>query len=411
MKILISSQTYMPDANGQAIFTTNLAEGLVRKRHEVVVLVPSGSLSGGREVRNGVDIGFVPAFSLSPWYPSVHITPIPSLSVNPLFDEFRPDLVHIQDHYFLSRSVVHAAGARGVPVIGTNHFLPDNLSRNFLIPSAIRSKVMPMVERLLWRNMLSLYNRLELITTPTPTAADILTKQGIVPPVQPVSCGVDTSLFRPDPGVDRIAVRRKYGLQVEKALFVFVGRVDYEKRLDVLLRALALLDRDDVQLAIAGRGLHLAALWELAKSLGSGERVRFLGFVPGEDLPSLLNVSDVFVMPSEAELQSIATLEAMAVGLPVLAARAGALPELVEDGVNGYLFKAGDAEDAVRCIARLLEERDSWEEMGQASREKVIPHNVENTVQTYEGLYDALVEVRARDYLTRFVRPQDQHSV
>jgi len=413
MRILISSQTYEPDANGQAIFTTSLAEGLHRNGHEVMVVLPSDSMRYKQEERNGVHIRYVPAFSLSPWYPSVHLTPFPFLYVGRLFDEFRPDVVHIQDHYFLSRRVVREARKRDVPVIGTNHFLPANLSRNLMfIPAAIRSRVMPFIESRFWQHMLVLYDRLDLVTTPTATAAHILLDQGITAPVQPVSCGVDTSTFHPDPGVDRIAIRRKYGLEVEKTLFIFVGRVDYEKRLDVLLHALALLGRNDVQLAVAGRGLHLTALWDLARELGLlDDGVRFVGFVPAEDLPRLLNGADVFVMPSEAELQSIATLEAMAVGLPVLAARAGALPELVEDGVNGYLFRAGDVGDAAQCMARILDERDRWNDMGKASREKAEYHSVEGTIQAYEGLYGALVGTRLRARTLEFAEHWGQHAM
>ena len=411
MRILISGQTYVPDANGQAIFTTNLAEGLVQKEHQVMVLVPSDTLRTRRESRKGVELGFVPAFSLAPWYPSVHITPLPSPSVRRFFEEFQPDIVHIQDHYFLSRSVARTARKRGLPVIGTNHFLPANLSRNLFIPSMIRPRVIPSIERAFWRNMLSLYNKLDLITTPTSTAARILLEQNVLPPVEPVSCGVNLSLFRPETSANRIAIRRRYGLEVEKALFVFVGRVDYEKRLDVLLHAFALLDRDDVQLAIAGKGLHLLELWKLAKELRLGEKVRFLGFVPGEDLPSLLTASDAFVMPSEAELQSIATLEAMAAGLPVLAADAGALPELVTNGTNGYLFRAGDANDAAARITLFLDERDRWPEMGEASMRKAAPHGLDTTVRRYEELYGSLVESHALAPAAKHIPLQRHGSV
>jgi 1,2-diacylglycerol 3-alpha-glucosyltransferase len=97
-------------------------------------------------------------------------------------------------------------------------------------------------------------------------------------------------------------------------------------------------------------------------------------------------------MPSDAELQSIATLEAMATGRPILAANARALPELVQPGVNGYLFEHGDPENAARAIAKLVDQRDDWAAMGAASREIALPHNLANTIHRYEELYSTLLD-------------------
>ena len=167
--------------------------------------------------------------------------------------------------------------------------------------------------------------------------------------------------------------------------------MDAEKRLDVLLRALSELGREDVQLAIAGQGEALGELKRLASQLGQTDRVHFLGFVADEELPALLNSVDLFAMPSEAELLSIATLEAMAAGRPVLAARAQALPELVEPGRNGYLFRPGDPGDAARFMAELVDHPQRWAAMGQASQERAWQHSLENTVTRYEGLYQQLL--------------------
>jgi glycosyltransferase involved in cell wall biosynthesis len=197
--------------------------------------------------------------------------------------------------------------------------------------------------------------------------------------------------FSPAPSIDRAAWRRRYGLDPERVVFLFVGRVDLEKRLDVLLRALKLLPREDVQLGIAGRGRYEQKLKELAEKLGLGDRVVFTGYIPAEDLPALLNSVDIFAMPSEAELQSIATLEAMATGRPILAADAQALPELVENGVNGYLFRAGSADDAARRMAQLIAERERWPAMGAASLQRAQAHSLANTIARYEELYAGLV--------------------
>ncbi len=391
MRTMIASQTYYPESNGQAVFTVQLAEGLAKRGHDVMVIVPAPGLQLVQQRRNGVEIVMVPAISLSPWYASVRVTPLPNKTVNHFLDVFRPHVVHIQDHYPLSRSVVRAARRRYLPIMGTNHFMPENLSRNMPLPAWSEKPA----NYLLWKSMLSIYNRLNVVTTPTKTAARLLQEQSIQVPVYPVSCGVDLNRFHSDEKIDRDIMRVKYDLSSDKVIFLFVGRIDREKRLDVLIQAMSLLRRDDVQFAIAGKGMCREALQTQVRAKALGDRVRFLGYVPSEDLPSLLNSVDIFAMPSEAELQSIATLEAMACGLPVLAANAYALPELVENGVNGYLFRPGDAVDAARRIAQLVAERERWPAMSAASLEKVQPHSVGNSILHYEQLYNSPAMHRA----------------
>jgi 1,2-diacylglycerol 3-alpha-glucosyltransferase len=386
MRIAIAGQTYFPASNGQSVFTVHLAEGLAALGHQVMVIVPSPEGRPTRSMLNGVRVERVRSITLAPRFPDVYLNLPAGNAVNRAFDDFRPDIVHIQDHYPLCRAMVAVARRRGLPLAGTNHFLPENMIHYLNMPRQME----PWLEKLAWWTMLSLYNRLDVATTPTETAANILRGQAIHIPVHAISCGVDGTRFRPDPTIDRAAMRRRYGLDPNRHVFLFVGRVDQEKRLDVLLRALALLKRDDIQVGIAGHGRYLAPLQEMVRQLGVGDRTVFTGYVPAEDLPGLLNSVDVFTMPSEAELQSIATLESMSCGRPVLAANARALPELVKDGVNGYLFAPGDPADAARRMAQLVDERDRWPEMGRASLARVAPHSLANTLRRYEELYCTL---------------------
>lgn len=388
MRVLIATQTYFPTTNGQAVFAANLAEGLARRGHEVVVVTPGDELHSYSEERNGVRVEYVAAVPIVRKKGDVRLTPFPQIQAPKILERFRPDIVHIQDHYPLCRSVVQAARKRGYPVIGTNHFLPENIMRN--MPGPLRDS--GYVERLLWWTMLDLFNELDFVTAPSQTAARILLEQGLEVPVKAISCGVDVRRFRPLLDIDRRGQRLHFGVDPDRVVIVYVGRVDHEKRLDVAVQAMYILNRPDVQLAIAGRGFHLPDLQTLVRTLGLQERVVFLGYVPPEEHPLLLNCADIFVMPSEAELLSIATLEAMACGLPVLAADARALPEIVHHGVNGYLFKAGDPEDAARWMARLLAERDRWPAMGQAARQTAEAHDIERVISEYEALYQEVIK-------------------
>lgn len=382
MRILICGTTYHPALNGQAIFTVNLAEGLAKQGHEVVAVYPSEEGKAYSRIRNGVRLETIDSLSLSFLHPDSFV-PIPSRKrIRQILDDFQPNIAHIQDHYPLSRSMVLESKKRKLKIVGTNHFMPENLA-----PYSLGlSKIKPLYNWLLWNWMLEVYNRVDVVTTQSRIAADIVRAQGLRVPVFPASCGINLSRFHPDPSVDRLACRARYGLDPSRTIFLFVGRVDKEKHLDVLLRAFQYLKRDDIQLAIAGSGAELNKLQALAKKLNLGERVRFTGFIQ-EDLHVLLNSADIFAMPSEAELLSIASLEAMACGRPLLLANAIALPELVTQGVNGYLFKPGDIEDAAHYMALLADHPEQWDAMGKASLEKVQYHSLDNTIKRYEELY------------------------
>jgi 1,2-diacylglycerol 3-alpha-glucosyltransferase len=396
MRVVITGQTYYPGNNGQAIFTIHLAEGLARAGHDVAVIVPSWQLKSETERINGVLVYKIRSFNF-PWiHPEACYAFLPRTIIRQFFRSFKPDVVHLQDHYFISRDVAAVARQERVPLMGTNHFLPENLlpyldwmpfSRGF-------------IRTVMWKLMLWSYNRLDVVTTPTETAASILSEQDIHPPVFPISCGVDTGHFTPaGASTDLAAERQSFGLDPERVLFLYVGRLDIEKRIDLLLHGLAGLLKAghcEVQMAIAGQGAGKGELQALAHSLGLEGHVHFLGYVPSERLVDLYRCADLFAMPSPEELQSIATLEAMACGRPVLAARARALPELVTSGQNGWLFEPGQAESVTRGMAYLIERRPEWQRMGMASRSRAQAHSLEKTIHSYEEIYSQVSGVPAR---------------
>ena len=388
MRILIAETPQYIAFHGQAIFTINLAEGLARNGHTVLALVGSERGHPYQSERNGVSIHALASVNLNYFHPDSILPLFSARAVRQVFKAFQPDILHIQDHYFLCRNTAITAQQLGIKSVGTNHFMPENLAPYVPVLSGIK----PLFNWVLWHWMRDTYDRLDAVASPSCTAARMLRTAGVRPPVFPISCGGNTRFFHPDPGVDRSAWRSRYGIDLHKTIFFFVGRVDREKHLDVLLRAAALLKREDFQLVIGGKGAYLKKLTSLANHLGLAAKVHFTGFIPQEDLPSVLNSIDIFAMPSEAELLSIATLQAMGCARPVLAANAVALPELVTDAVNGYLFKPGDAADASHRMEWFLDNPGRWSGMGTASLEKVQPHSLENIVHEYETLYEKVLK-------------------
>ena len=114
MRVLIAGVTYYPAPNGQARATVNLAEGLARLGHDVMMVMQSDRKYAYSDLRNGVHIRGISSINMKLWHPDAYYSPFPNRSIRKIFDEFRPDIAHIQDHYPLTRYVVLTARRRGV---------------------------------------------------------------------------------------------------------------------------------------------------------------------------------------------------------------------------------------------------------------------------------------------------------
>lgn len=199
----------------------------------------------------------------------------------------------------------------------------------------------------------------------------------------PFSNGIEISDYELAEGADA-------GKVPGELRIAFVGRLAEEKNVDVLIEALSLLPDtlEHVVLDIAGGGELREALEQKAHDCGVSDRVIFRGFVPDERLPEVYQMADVFCQPGTAELQSLVSLEAMSASTPVVLANALALPHLVEEGVNGYLFEPNNAQDLAKKLEAVLSlPAAEREQMGRESRRIVGFHSAENTWRTFEELY------------------------
>jgi len=179
-----------------------------------------------------------------------------------------------------------------------------------------------------------------------------------------------------------------------------------------LLKAVAsLADVPNLQVNLVGDGGERERLGQLAQQLGISGRVNFLGHITDEELPGVYEQASVFVMPSIAELQSIATMEAMASGRPVVAANAMALPHLVHNGDNGYLFEPNNVADLAAKL-RLVLQADEKElaRLSENSLHLIQSHDIERTIGIFEDLYSGIGEAQptTRDNEPEYSRPIGQ---
>jgi phosphatidylinositol alpha 1,6-mannosyltransferase len=365
VRILLGADTFAPDVNGAARFAERLATGLAGRGHEVHVAAPSPTGPAGTEGFGDVTVHRVRSHRY-PWHENFQVC-LPwqaGPATADILRRVRPDVVHVQAHFVVGRGLAAAAG--DVPLVATNHFMPENLFAHARVPELLRSAA----ARWAWRDVRNVFGRADALTAPTPRAVELLTgATGL--PATAISCGIDAERYAG--GVER------------PDTVLFVGRLDQEKRVDELLRAVALVP--GARLEVVGDGTERAAWHRLADELGIADRVVWHGFVSEEDLVAAYRRCAVFCMPGIAELQSLVTLEAMAAGKPVVAADAMALPHLVRPGRNGWLFPPGDVDALAVRLRALLSDADTRRRMGAASHEIVGHHALATTLDAFEGLY------------------------
>jgi glycosyltransferase involved in cell wall biosynthesis len=379
LTIMIAADTYPPDVNGAAVSTHRLAQGMRARGHRVHVLAARSSRGPSySSSEDGVTVHRLRSHA-APTHPTLRLC-LPweiKKEVRGIFKNVAPDVAHVQCHYMVGESVVNEAVRNNVRLVATNHFMPENMSPFLPFPNWF----LRIVARNSWRDMDKVLGKAHVITTPTRKSAEKMYEHGFSRTVLAISNGIDAQRYglRPGEQIDRPA----------SPTILFVGRLAQEKHVDELIDAFARLPRElDARLEIVGIGELRPALELQAQRLGVQGKVKFLGLASDAELRLAYLRSTLFAMPGTADLQSLVSLEAMSASKPVVLANALALPHLVNEGVNGYLFTPGDTADLshkLELVLRLSEtERVA---MGAASRVMVEQHSFEASMAAFEAIY------------------------
>lgn len=425
MKIVISSDIYYPMINGVASFSRNLATGLHQRGHEVLVLAPSitGKFGVEKDHEFGFKVARLSSFKM-PLYPDqinevpeakeflgvkipqliykngMHVSLGSYTEIRDLLDDFEPDIIHDQTPGPVALAVFRYAKRRNIPLVSTDHAYPDNLTQQLKLPKLAKQPI----NKLMNEYFISFLRRSEYATMPTEQAiSDLIPKNRrfFKVTVEALSNGIDLSRFKP--GQPKAEIFQKYQLPKNAEIVLYVGRVDPEKSLDVLMQAFigVAKERPEAQLVVVGDGTARPKLEEMAADAGLTTRVHFTGRVVGDDLPQLYRTAKLFAITSKTETQSIVLLEAMASGLPCVAVKAGAIPELVATGVNGFLCSADDATCVAKGIEQILAAKDEdYAAMSQQSLAKAKTHDITHTLSRIEEIYESVLEARRKSEIS-----------
>lgn len=391
MKIAYLAQTYPPMISGQSILTQRLAEGMAARGHSILTLAASERGESYIEDKSNLRVVRLRS-SNNPFRVGQRVLTWPWQDMYMELMRFQPDLVHAHDPLLPALSGIYALRGMQAKTVMTIHQLPWFVSESVRFPPLRK-----LIDKMLWSYARWLCMQYDSLLVPTETVANIVYENTGMRPFA-VSNGMDLGLFDPQQRMpdEREVLCRKFGLDPERPIILHVGQLHAQKQVEIIIRAAArVMKRSDAQLLVVGDGKHYKTLMRLAEDLDIKERSAFPGYVSIEDgLSGIYRLGAVFVTASEIETQGLVLLEAMASGVPVVAADATCIPELVRDGVTGYLVPPKNVDAMARRILDILHDPQNARGMGMAARTVAEGHSFAATLENHEDLYTRLLTDR-----------------
>lgn len=368
MRIALFTETFLPKVDGIVTRLRHTVDHLQRQGNEVLIFSPDGGLTEYK----GARIYGVSGFPL-PLYPELKLA-LPRPAIGDELSRFKPDLIHIVNPAVLGLAGLFYSKVLNIPLIASYHtHLPEYLQHYGL----------GMLEGVLWELLKAGHNQAEINLCTSTAMQAALTEKGIER-VHLWQRGVDTETFQPDLASVEMRNRLSQG-HPEAPLLLYVGRLSPEKEIDRIKPVLESIP--NARLALVGDGPHRQAL----QAHFAGTPTHFVGYLAGKELASAFASADAFVFPSRTETLGLVLLEAMAAGCPVVAARSGGIPDIVEDGVNGFLFDPKDEKGAIAATQFLLSKTEEREILRRNARQEAERWSWSAATQQLQNYYQAVL--------------------
>jgi len=301
----------------------------------------------------------------------------PVFSIIRLLRKIKPQIIHVHAPNFFSSSAILAARLLNIPIIATVH----------------RAEVDTVAKPIFFLRKLALARFARIVAVSTHTKSLAL-KAGVEESkISIIYNSCDESLFSPVKGKE--SLRKKHNFEDDDNLILFVGNLIPRKGVALLIESLNLLQMTvpDFLAVIVGQGEELENLKTLVIKYSLNDHVKFHGRVTNDELSELYSIADVFVLPSTSEGQSVAILEAMASGLPVVASDIEGNKESIQVGVNGLLFENGSAEKLSEALATLLTDQNLKKMMSTNSSEKYLEKfSTKTQIDSYLKIYNSVIK-------------------
>jgi 1,2-diacylglycerol 3-alpha-glucosyltransferase len=377
MKIAIMTDSYYPTRDGVVTAVVTTKALLEAMGHQVVIIAPDPGEDRYREA--GVFYFRAVKFKTYEGY----FVPLFPSDQTELLRKIAPDVIHIHGIAFMAIKGLIASHNTGIPTILTFVTMVNEVVDQYS-PIKMPKWMLERLVRIYLRKVLSYPNA---IVVPTPSIGKELAEMGVkAKRLDIIPIGVDVNRFVNNGRGEEI--RKRHSI-LGKKVIITVGRLSFEKNIDLTIRAMKFLDADTV-LLICGKGPVGDDLKKITEVEGVSERVIFAGFVPDEELVSYYSAADIACSSSRFETQGLTILEAMSCGLPAICANGRAFTDFIEDGKNGYLFSSNE-EDCARAIKQGFENAET---LKVGARATAGIYSIVNTAKGLEKLYTEVINAK-----------------
>ncbi len=382
MRVLFVSDVYFPRVNGVSTSIQTFRRELAALGHETRLVAPA--YPGAHPDEPG--ILRIPARGV-PLDPEDRAMRWPHLGrVHRALAGERFDLVHIHTPFFAHYAGLSLARRWDVPAVATYHTLFEEYLSHYvkLVPRGVMRALARRFSR-------AQCNALDAVAVPSIAMRDTLARYGVAAPVAIVPTGIRLTEFS---GGDGSRFRSRHGIDPGRPVALFVGRVAFEKNIDFLLRMLVRVRRDlpDVLLVICGEGPAARPLARLARELGLGDSVRFVGYLDrATQLLDCYRAADVFVFASRTETQGLVLLEAMTLGVPVVATAVMGTRDILGPG-KGALVPDDDEQDFAAAVVTVLRDATVRARLGEEAAEYAKTWTAPATARRLEAFYRGVLE-------------------
>mgnify|MGYP002640453372 CR=1 FL=1 len=342
MHIGIYTNAYYPTVSGVVRSIASFRMALAELGHNVFIFAPHS----GDYIDDEPFVFRYPAIDLPQYRQFPFAIPI-SHCLDRILPSLRLDVIHSQHPFLLGQTASIKATHLGVPMVFTFHTRYREYSHYLSINQKF---VKEQIDHWLRDYMSQCHH----IIAPSESMRELLSSEyGVTSQVSVLPTGIDLKAYQ---HLERTDLRHKLGWD-ENRILISVGRLAVEKNWNTLLEAAApvLKKHPDARLVVLGEGAECSDLQELAEKLAITRQVDLRGETPPEDVPGYLAAADLFCFASITETQGLATMEAMAAGLPVVAVDASGTRDAVDHGVEGLLTE-NDPAALAAAIEQLLDD-------------------------------------------------------
>lgn len=373
MKVAIFTETFVPALDGVVTRLRSTIDELLNRGDELLVIAPK--YGEGPGYYHDVPIHRVASIPFPP-YPQIKMAPI-NPGVGRALQKFRPDLIHSVNPFVLGAGASRYSRKLGVPLVASYHTNVTVYARFYGLG--------PLDGAGRWYTR-RIHGHADVNLCTSEVTRQYLESEGIKN-LYVWPQGVDTERFHPDKYSEEWRAKLSDG-HPENPLLLYVGRLGYEKNINSLRAVLDALP--NARLAFVGDGPARRHL----ESVFLGTPTVFLGNRRGEELAYAYASADALVFPSITETLGLSMLEALSSGLPVVAARAGATGEIVEDNVNGLMYEVGDRDSMANAVRRVCGDMELRRRLDAGARGTAVTRGWDQATSALRGYYEKALSSR-----------------